>query len=193
MSQLWQKLIRPIMFGLDAERAHEIGIKALEMGLASPFYCDNASVEFGEMRTFGLEFPNPIGIAAGFDKNGIVVDKLASLGFGFVEVGTVTCEPQSGNAKPRLFRLPDDEALINRLGFNNEGAAVVADRLGRIRRRCIVGVNIGKNKDVPNEEAVENYLAAFELVHGVADYIAINVSSPNTPGLRDLQAAGRLD
>src|SRR5437762_536341 len=117
MSQLWQKLIRPIMFGLDAERAHEIGIKALEMGLASPFYCDNASVEFGEMRTFGLEFPNPIGIAAGF----------------------------------------------------------------------------GKNKDVPNEEAVENYLAAFELVHGVADYIAINVSSPNTPGLRDLQAAGRLD
>ena len=192
MSKLWQKLVRPMMFGLDAERAHDLGIKVLRMGLASPFSSGESAV-FGEIERFGLKFANPLGIAAGFDKNGIVVNQLASLGFGFVEVGTVTCEPQAGNPKPRMFRLPEDKALINRLGFNNQGAAVVAERLKRLDRKCVVGVNIGKNKSVTNEEATENYLKSFYLVHPVADYVAINISSPNTPNLRELQKADSLE
>lgn len=188
---LWERLFRPAMFGLDAERAHEIGVRALRSGLVSPFYCDS-DFGFGEIERFGLKFANPLGMAAGFDKNGVVVNQLASLGFGFVEVGTVTLRHQQGNAKPRLFRLPADSALINRLGFNNDGAEVVATRLSKLKRRCIVGVNIGKNKDVPNEEAVENYAAAFETVWSVADYIAVNVSSPNTPNLRELQKQDQL-
>lgn len=191
MSRLWQKIAKPLLFGFDAERAHEIGIKALEKGMAAPFYSEQSTGSAIEM--FGLEFANPLGIAAGFDKNGIVVNQLASLGFGFVEVGTVTYRPQPGNPKPRMFRLPDDQALINRLGFNNQGAAVVAERLSKLKRKCVVGVNIGKNKDVPNEEAVENYLASFNLVHPVADYVAVNISSPNTPNLRELQRAESLD
>ena len=128
-----------------------------------------------------------------FDKNGVVVNQFAALGFGFVEVGTVTFNPQKGNEKPRLFRLPDDKALINRLGFNNEGTATVVERLKKINPNCILGVNIGKNKDVPNEEAIENYLKSFDLAHTVADYIAVNVSSPNTPNLRQLQKAENLE
>jgi dihydroorotate dehydrogenase len=192
MSLLWKKIVRPIAFSLDAERAHEIGVKALRSGLAAPFYCSN-HFGFDEIERFGLRFANPIGVAAGFDKNGVVVNQLASLGFGFVEVGTVTLRPQTGNPKPRIFRLPDDNALINRLGFNNDGAKVIASRLSKLRRRCIVGVNIGKNKDVPNQDAVANYLACFEIVHRVADYVAINISSPNTPNLRDLQRTESLD
>ncbi|HRI04278.1 MAG TPA: quinone-dependent dihydroorotate dehydrogenase [Pyrinomonadaceae bacterium] len=193
MSKLWQKIMRPVMFGLDAERAHEIGIKALEMGLASPFYSDARVEGFSEIERFGLKFANPLGLAAGFDKNGIAADQLASLGFGFVEVGTVTYEPQPGNPKPRMFRLPEDQGLINRLGFNNEGAVAVAERLKTINRRCVVGVNIGKNKDVPNEDATENYLKSFDLVYPVADYVAVNISSPNTPNLRELQKADNLE
>ncbi len=192
MSFLWEKLVRPVLFRMDAETAHEIGIKALAKGLARPFAQRN---DFPALSTerFGLKFDNPLGIAAGFDKNGIAVNQLASLGFGFVEVGTVTFEPQTGNEKPRMFRLPDDKALINRLGFNNQGAKKVAKRIAAINRKCIVGVNIGKNKLVPNEEAVENYLKSFDLVHPVADYIAINISSPNTPNLRELQKSENLD
>lgn len=192
MSFLWEKLVRPILFRLDAETAHEIGINALANGLARPF---TTRKEFPELSTerFGLKFDNPLGIAAGFDKNGIAVKQLASLGFGFVEVGTVTFDPQQGNEKPRMFRLPEDNALINRLGFNNHGAEKVAKRLAEIERKCVVGVNIGKNKTVPNEEAVENYLKSFDLVHSVADYIAINISSPNTPNLRELQKAENLE
>ena len=119
--------------------------------------------------------------------------QLASLGFGFVEVGSVTFDPQPGNPKPRMFRLPKDQALINRLGFNNDGAVVVAERLKKLDRKCVVGVNIGKNKAVPNEEATENYLKSFDLVHPVADYVAVNISSPNTPNLRELQKADSLD
>jgi len=192
MNFLWQNLIRPGAFFLDAERAHEAGIKALEMGLVAPFY-GGVKVQIGGIERFGLKFGGPLGMAAGFDKNGIVVNQLASLGFRFVEVGTVTYLPQPGNPKPRLFRLPDDEALFNRLGFNNDGAEVVAARLRKLQRNCVVGVNIGRNKEVPNEEAVENYLACFELVHPVADYIAVNISSPNTPALRELQKADALD
>jgi dihydroorotate dehydrogenase len=194
MPGLYENLVRPAMFGLDAEKAHEMGIESLRVALGSSFAQQMASARFatsgfGEIERFGLRFANPLGIAAGFDKNGIVVNQLAALGFGFVEVGTVTFDPQKGNEKPRLFRLPDDRALINRLGFNNDGARVVRDRLQNLKRRCIVGVNIGKNKDVPNEAAVENYLATFDLVHEVADYIAVNISSPNTPNLRELQRA----
>jgi dihydroorotate dehydrogenase len=190
MSWFWEKLLRPAMFSLDAERAHEIGLRALESGLASPFYVEPRPIEVDR---FGLKFANPLGVAAGFDKNGVVVDQLERLGFGFVEVGTVTFHPQPGNPRPRLFRLPQDQALINRLGFNNDGAEAVAERLQKLKRRCIVGVNIGRNKDVPNEEAIENYLSCFDLVHPVADYIAVNISSPNTPGLRELQRGDQLE
>jgi dihydroorotate dehydrogenase len=193
MSLLWEKLIRPIMFRFDAERAHEVGIKALKNGFAAPFYSNAENFKFGPIERFGLKFPNPLGVAAGFDKNALVFNELASLGFGFVEVGTVTLKPQKGNEKPRMFRLSADQALINRLGFNNDGALAIADRLKNSKRKCIVGVNIGKNKDVPNEEAVKNYLACFEIIHSVADYIAVNVSSPNTPGLRDLQKGENLN
>lgn len=181
-----------MMFGLEAERAHEIGIKSLRLGLSAPFAAGEAPV-FGEIERFGLRFTNPLGVAAGFDKNGVVVNQLASLGFGFVEVGTVTFDPQPGNPKPRLFRLPEDQALINRLGFNNDGAVVVTERLRKLDRTCIVGVNIGRNKNVPNEEATENYLKSFDLVHRVADYVAVNISSPNTPNLRELQKADNLE
>jgi len=193
MSKLWEKLIRPSLFCLDAERAHELGIKAMELGLSSIFSGQPVESGISEVERFGLKFSNPLGLAAGFDKNGVVVNQLASLGFGFVEVGTVTYEPQPGNPKPRMFRLPDYKALINRLGFNNDGAAVVAERLKKLRRNCIVGVNIGKNKDVPNEEATENYLKSFNSVHPVADYVAVNISSPNTPNLRELQNSESLD
>lgn len=177
-----------MMFRLDAERAHEIGLASLKAGLARPFYQrDEDQAVFGEIERFGLKFSSPIGLAAGFDKNGEAVGPLASLGFGFVEVGTVTLEPQPGNARPRMFRIPEQQALINRLGFNNEGAKAVAERLRDIERKCVVGVNIGRNRSVPNEDAVENYVGCLNVIHEVADYITVNVSSPNTPELRDLQ------
>ncbi|HVE58432.1 MAG TPA: quinone-dependent dihydroorotate dehydrogenase [Pyrinomonadaceae bacterium] len=198
MSKIYEKLIRPVLFKLSPETAHELGIEALKFGLGSKFAQDFAakrfgSESFGELERFGLNFKNPLGVAAGFDKNGVVVNQLAALGFGFVEVGTVTFNPQKGNEKPRLFRLPEDQALINRLGFNNEGTAKVVERLKKIKANCVLGVNIGKNKDVPNEEAIENYLKSFDLAHKVADYIAVNVSSPNTPNLRELQKAENLE
>jgi dihydroorotate dehydrogenase len=133
-----------------------------------------------------------VGIAAGFDKNGVVAPQLAALGFGFVEVGTVTRLPQPGNPRPRLFRLPFDRALVNRLGFNNEGADALARRLARARPDCVLGVNIGKSRAAPLEEAAADYLASFEAVRRHADYVAVNVSSPNTPGLRELQRADLL-
>ena len=198
MSKIFEKVIRPTLFRMDAERAHELGLKTLELGLfKAPRFASEEHVRisevFGVVERFGLRFSNPLGIAAGFDKNGVVVNQLADLGFGFVEVGTVTYEPQPGNAKPRLFRLPDDRALINRLGFNNDGALKIAERLRNMERNCVVGVNIGRNKEVANEAAAENYLKTLEVVHPVADYIAVNVSSPNTPELRDLQSAENLE
>jgi dihydroorotate dehydrogenase len=190
----YKTLIRPILFSLPSETAHEIGLNVLKTGLASGFLRGkNSFDEFGELKRFGLDFTNPLGIAAGFDKNAVAADQLAALGFGFIEVGTVTFHPQPGNPKPRLFRLPQDEALINRAGFNNDGAAKVAERLKKKRPACVLGVNIGKSKAVPNEEAVEDYLRSFELAHPAADYIAVNVSSPNTPNLRELQKADALE
>ncbi len=180
------------MFRMDPERAHELGVASLKAGLARPYYRKCASGAFGTIERFGLKFANPLGLAAGFDKNGEVVTPLASLGFGCVEVGSVTLEAQPGNARPRLFRLPKQQALINRLGFNNDGAEAVADRLRLIEKASIVGVNIGRNRSVPNDEAVENYVACLRIVHEVADYIAVNVSSPNTPELRDLQQEASL-
>ena len=199
MSLFYDKIIRPLLFNLPPETAHELGIETLKISLRSKFARSLAAKRFapessGEIERFGLKFRNPLGIAAGFDKNGKVVKQLNALGFAFVEVGTATFNPQTGNEKPRMFRLPKDEALINRLGFNNEGAAKIVARLKKIERgNCIVGVNIGKNKDVPNEDATENYLKSFDLAHAVADYIAVNVSSPNTPHLRELQKAENLE
>ncbi len=198
MSKIYENLIRSVLFKTPPETAHEFGIEALKLGLSSKLARDFAAKqfacnEFGELKRFGLTFKNPLGIAAGFDKNGKVVNHLAALGFGFVEVGTVTFEAQRGNEKPRLFRLPEDKALINRLGFNNEGTFKVVERLKRTNRNCVLGVNIGKNKDVPNEKAIENYLKSFDLAFEVADYIAVNVSSPNTPNLRELQKADALE
>jgi dihydroorotate dehydrogenase len=148
--------------------------------------------DFGDLTRFGLRFANPVGLAAGFDKNGRVHREMAALGFGFVEVGTVTHRAQPGNPQPRLFRLPLDRALINRQGFNNEGAEALARGLAGRARDCVLGINIGKSRVVDIEQATEDYLASFRLVHPHADYITINVSSPNTPGLRELQRADRL-
>lgn len=198
MSKIYEKIVRPVLFNLNPETAHEFGIETLKIGLKSKtarnFLAKKfADDSFGELERFNLKFKNPLGVAAGFDKNGAVVNQLAALGFGFVEVGTVTFEPQKGNEKPRLFRLPADRALINRLGFNNDGAKRIVERLKRINPDCVLGVNIGKNKDVPVDAAVENYLASFDLAFEVADYIAVNVSSPNTPNLRELQKAENLE
>jgi dihydroorotate dehydrogenase len=182
----YEKLLRPLLFRLPPETAHELAMRALAW---MPARAGGQSVaEWDALRRFGLDFANPIGLAAGFDKNGIAVKQLAALGFGFIEVGTVTNLPQPGNDKPRLFRLPTDRALINRLGFNNEGAAALAERLRRGKPSgCIVGVNIGKSRAVAIEEAIPDYLASFRAVREVADYVAVNVSSPNTPNLRELQ------
>lgn len=198
MSKIYEKLIRPALFKLPTETAHEFGIEALQIALKSKAAQKLAAKkfsfnEFGTLERFGLKFKNPLGVAAGFDKNGKVVNQLTALGFGFVEVGTVTFKPQAGNDKPRLFRLPEDSALINRLGFNNEGTARIVRRLEKIQPDCVLGVNIGKNKEVPNEAAIENYLQSFDLAFDVADYIAVNVSSPNTPNLRELQKAENLE
>lgn len=194
----YHSIIRPLLFKIQPETAHEFGIEALKIGLstkfAQNFVADTQNYEsFGAIEQFGLKFKNPFGIAAGFDKNGVVVNQLSALGFSFVEVGTVTFNPQKGNEKPRIFRLPEDQALINCLGFNNEGTAKVVERLKKIQPNCVLGINIGKNKDVPNDAAIENYLQSFDLAHETADYIAVNVSSPNTPNLRELQKADNLD
>jgi dihydroorotate dehydrogenase len=173
---------------LPPETAHELALHSLSLippGLIAR-RCDNP------ITRFGLTFPNPVGLAAGFDKNGVALRPLAALGFGFIEAGTVTYHPQPGNARPRLFRLSEDQALINRAGFNNDGAAAFARRVEQQRPGCVLGVSIGKSKITPLEKATEDYLASFELVYKVADYIAVNVSSPNTPQLRELQQAEQL-
>src|SRR5256885_12370929 len=154
---IYRSLVRPILFRLPPETAHELALHALPLLPARWIKKRAPSIP---ITRFGLSFPNPVGLAAGFDKDGVALQSLAALGFGFIEAGTVTYRPQPGNPRPRLFRLPEDQALINRLGFNNDGAQAIAGRLGISRRSCVIGVNIGKNKDVPNEQAVENYLAA---------------------------------
>ena len=195
---IYKSILRPILFQLSPETAHELALGCLSISLkAKPLRNVIASSQktspFGKLNRFGLEFDNAVGLAAGFDKNGRAADALAALGFGFVEVGTVTGEPQPGNAKPRVFRLPRDRALINRLGFNNEGAKQVAENLRGQLPNCLLGVNIGKSRSVAIEAAIPDYLSSLEAVFDVADYIAVNVSSPNTPNLRDLQTPALLE
>ena len=191
---MYKSLVKPVLFNLDAERAHHLVFDNLRRAARVPGTPAllRALYDFQHpslaREVFGLKFPNPVGLAAGFDKNAALTDELATLGFGFVEIGTVTPRPQPGNPQPRLFRLPQDEALVNRMGFNNDGAAVVAARLAQRRnRQLIIGGNIGKNKDTPNERAAEDYVAGFEALAEMVDYFVVNVSSPNTPNLRQLQ------
>ena len=184
------RILRPILFRLPPETAHELALHSLS--LLPPKFFEKPSIAAIPITRFGLSFRNPVGLAAGFDKNGIALQSLAALGFGFIEAGTVTYHPQPGNPRPRLFRLSEDQALINRAGFNNEGAAAFVKRVERNRPDCVLGVSIGKSKITPLEEANEDYLKSFELVYNVADYVAVNVSSPNTPQLRELQQSEQL-
>ncbi len=187
---VYRSLVRPILFRLPPETAHEFALHSLSL-LPAKLLARRKST-LNPITRFGLSFPNPVGLAAGFDKNGIALQPLAALGFGFIEAGTVTYHPQPGNARPRLFRLSADQALINRAGFNNDGAAAFARRVEQQRPDCVLGVSIGKSKITPLEKATEDYLASFEIVYKVADYIAVNVSSPNTPQLRELQQSEQL-
>ena len=187
------KLIKAILFKIDPEKVHYRVMKWLTLAysispirsvIKSLFVLKHPSLE---RKLWGITFPNPVGLAAGFDKDAKYTDSLACLGFGFIEIGTVTPRPQPGNPKPRLFRLPADSALINRMGFNNDGATEAALRLARRKERIIIGGNIGKNKDTPNELATDDYIKGFHALYGQVDYFVVNVSSPNTPGLRALQ------
>ena len=180
-------LLRPLAFALDAETAHRATIAALSVAPALPLPRFDAALA---STVAGLRFASPVGLAAGFDKDGEVPDAMLGLGFGFVEVGTVTPRPQAGNPRPRLFRLKEDEAVINRMGFNNRGQADALERLGKRARRGIVGINIGANKDAADR--IADYAAGVRTMAPVADYLTVNISSPNTPGLRDLQAGGEL-
>ena len=200
MKNGYERFIRPLLFSLDPERAHRFTIELLRG--ASHFDLALRVFRFFQPPSkpktlFGLTFPNPIGLAAGLDKNGVALPAWAALGFGFIEIGTVTAKAQPGNPRPRIFRLPGQQALINRLGFNNDGADAIAERLGRLRRSgrwpvVPIGINIGKSRATPLEQATDDYLYSFRLLRDFADYIALNVSSPNTPGLRELQEPQRL-
>ena len=186
-------LLRKILFSIEPEAVHYMVMDRLRTAnslapmralLRKTFVLKDPRLE---KKLWGLTFPNPVGLAAGFDKDARYTDALASLGFGFIEIGTVTPRPQPGNPQPRLFRLPADKALINRMGFNNGGSSAAAGRLRHRREQLIIGGNIGKNKDTPNEDALSDYEAAFKDLYDVVDYFVVNVSSPNTPGLRALQ------
>jgi dihydroorotate dehydrogenase len=187
---VYRSLVRPILFRLPPETAHELALHSLpflKRFLARPFESRMLNTDL-----FNLRFGNPVGLAAGFDKDGVALEGLSALGFGFIEAGTVTYHPQPGNPKPRMFRLAADQALINRAGFNNAGAAAFVRRVEHHRPDCVLGISIGKSKITPLEEATADYLASFELVYKLADYVAINVSSPNTPQLRQLQQSDQL-
>ena len=197
MGILYEKLIRPVLFLQDPEKAHDSGIAVLRLVREWGALC-RIMERWNLVRTqkpielFGLTFPNAVGLAAGMDKNGVCWQAGAAFGFGHVEIGTITFQKQPGNPRPRVFRYPKEEAIINRLGFNNEGAPTVAERLAKYsrrhkRRQMLLGINIGKSKTVPLENAAEDYLASFRLLADFADYFTINISSPNTPGLRKLQ------
>ncbi len=202
MGFLYEKLARRAFFRLDPERAHELSVTALATLAHLPPLCrlleawNQLPSATRPVEAFGLRFPNAVGLAAGYDKHATAWPAAAALGFGHVEVGTVTALAQPGNDQPRVFRFPAQEAVINRMGFNNEGAAAVARRLARQpgpgRRRIPLGVNLGKSKLAPIDQAVADYLESFRLLAGHADYLVLNVSSPNTPGLRQLQDADRL-
>lgn len=180
---LYQAL-RPFLFSLDAEKAHTLSLTALDKVaclLPSP------RLEYSPTTVMGIRFPNKVGLAAGLDKNGAHINSLGKLGFGFLEVGTVTPKPQAGNPKPRLFRLPNQQAIINRMGFNNDGVERLVSHVKQANYAGVLGINIGKNKDTPNEQAANDYLTCLRAVYAHADYITANISSPNTVGLRELQ------
>ncbi|MFN4248373.1 MAG: quinone-dependent dihydroorotate dehydrogenase [Flavipsychrobacter sp.] len=186
-------IIRKVLFSIEPEKVHYIVMRRLQWAynmaplrsmMKKMFVTTHPSLE---RKLWGITFPNPVGLAAGFDKDAKYTDALASLGFGFVEIGTLTPRPQPGNPQPRLFRLPADKALINRMGFNNGGSKEAAERLRKRKEKLIIGGNIGKNKDTPNEDAIKDYEASFRDLYDVVDYFVVNVSSPNTPGLRALQ------
>lgn len=195
----YHSFLKPYMFKLDAEKAHYKTVSLFRTALSMPF---GKSIIKGlynyqspklKRELFGLTFNNPVGLAAGFDKDGKFYKEMSALGFGFIEIGTVTPKPQDGNPKPRLFRLPEDEGLINRMGFNNDGVDAMVERLKRFKPKdVILGGNIGKNKVTPNDEAINDYVICFEKLFDYVDYFVVNVSSPNTPGLRDLQDKGPL-
>jgi dihydroorotate dehydrogenase len=188
------RAVRPLLFALDPETAHCLSLASLDvlnrLGAASAVA---SSVPHLPVRVMGLDFPNPVGLAAGMDKDGEHLDGLAALGFGFIEIGAVTPRPQPGNPRPRMFRLPEAEALINRLGFNSQGVDVLVQNIVRSRFHGILGVNIGKNFDTPNERAAEDYIACLRKVYGHASFVTANVSSPNTKKLRELQHPAELD
>lgn len=195
---LYTAFLRPLLFRLDPETAHDFALRQL-----AAFPPALLRVLFGSRSSgtpadvFGISFPNRVGLAAGMDKNAVALRGWEALGFGFVEIGTITAKAQPGNPRPRMFRYPDRQALVNRMGFNNDGAEAVAARLERLKQsgrwpRIPVGINLGKSKITPIEEAPADYLHSFRLLKGYGDYFVVNVSSPNTPGLRDLQETGRL-
>lgn len=187
-------LARSLLFRLDAETAHNLSLTSMnllsETGLQ---HLAGARMRQAPVEVMGLRFPNPVGLAAGLDKNGTAVDGLAAMGFGFIEVGTVTPRPQEGNPKPRVFRLPEHNAIINRMGFNNAGVDQLLKNLEKCRYTGILGINIGKNKDTPNKQAHDDYLYCLRRVYNRASYVTVNISSPNTPGLRSLQFGDSLN
>jgi dihydroorotate dehydrogenase len=181
-------LARPFLFCLDAERAHDLALVSIEAAYRTglnPLLAEKPKPL--PTKVFGIEFPNPVGLAAGLDKNGAHIDALAALGFGFIEIGTTTPRTQPGNPKPRMWRLPEHQAVINRLGFNNGGVDVLVRNAEKAKFSGVLGINIGKNKDTPNDRAVDDYLHCLERIYARASYVTINISSPNTQGLRDLQ------
>ena len=189
----YKLIIRPVLFLFDPEKVHHFTFWMVKNGFKLPFIktfiekmysFENESLK---KELFGLIFKNPVGLAAGFDKNAKLIDELALFGFGFIEIGTVTPKPQAGNPKKRLFRLPKDKAIINRMGFNNDGVDAVVERLKKVKSDVIIGGNIGKNKITPNENAVDDYVICFNKLFAYVDYFVVNVSSPNTPNLRALQ------
>src|SRR5476649_103238 len=186
-------LARAALFKLDPEVAHDLALKSLA-ALGPGAALLGAGADPGEAkRVMGIDFPNPVGLAAGLDKNGAYIDALAALGFGFIEIGTVTPRPQSGNPKPRMFRVIEHEGLINRLGFNNLGVEKLLANVARAKFRGVLGINIGKNFDTPIERAADDYLACLDAVYARASYVTVNISSPNTKDLRDLQSSEKLD
>jgi dihydroorotate dehydrogenase len=191
---MFYSAIRKVLFKFDPEAIHEMTIKGFKATGASPlnlFYKQN--IVDKPVKAMGITFPNPVGLAAGLDKNGECINAFAAMGFGFVEIGTITPKPQPGNPKPRIFRLPQANAVINRMGFNNKGVDYLVDQVRKANFKGVLGINIGKNKDTPDENAKDDYLICMRKVYSYATYITINISSPNTPGLRSLQYGDALN
>ncbi|WP_104489698.1 quinone-dependent dihydroorotate dehydrogenase [Acinetobacter indicus] len=183
-------LARPLLFSLAPERAHELTLSLLKSGHKMGLMRQQVAAK--PVTCMGIEFPNPVGLAAGLDKNGAYIDALADLGFGFIEIGTITPRPQAGNPHPRLFRLPQAKAIINRMGFNNDGVDKLIENVKAAKFKGVLGINIGKNADTPVEKAVDDYLICLEKVYNYASYITVNISSPNTKNLRSLQSGDAL-